>query len=233
MRHYEIVALVHPDQSEQQDEIINRYCRIVEDSGGKVHRCEDWGRRKLAYPIEKLFKAGYFLLNIECKPEVKDEIENVFRYNDSIIRSLILRLDGPVTEQSPVLKKIIKKQIEEKEQAEREAEEARVAEEERQAALAAEAAKAADKDSEAADEAGESETGAGAAADEDAAAAVEPETAESDAEASEATDEPTSAAQDESTSKAADESAADEDSNAEDNKSEPALADDEDEENQS
>lgn len=137
MRHYEIVALVHPDQSEQQDEIINRYRRIVEDSGGKVHRCEDWGRRKLAYPIQKLFKAGYFLMNIECEPSVKEEIETVFRYNDSIIRSLVLRKDGPVTEQSPILKQIIKKKAEEKRQAEEEAEEARKAEEARQAELAA------------------------------------------------------------------------------------------------
>ena len=139
MRHYEIVALVHPDQSEQQDEIIGRYRRIVEDSGGKVHRCEDWGRRKLAYPIQKLFKAGYFLMNIECEPQVKAEIENVFRYNDSIIRSLIIRMDGPVTEESPVLKKIIKKKAEEKEEAERAAAElakAREAEEARKAELA-------------------------------------------------------------------------------------------------
>ena len=136
MRHYEIVALVHPDQSEQQDEIIDRYRRIVEDTGGKVHRCEDWGRRKLAYPIQKLFKAGYFLMNIECDPSVKEEIETVFRYNDSIIRSLVLRKDGPVTEQSPILKQIIKKKAEEKRQAEEAAEEARKAEEARQAELA-------------------------------------------------------------------------------------------------
>ena len=136
MRHYEIVALVHPDQSEQQDEIIDRYRRIVEDSGGTVHRCEDWGRRKLAYPIQKLFKAGYFLMNIECDPSVKEEIETVFRYNDSIIRSLVLRKDGPVTEQSPILKQIIKKKADEKRQAEEAAEEARKAEEARQAELA-------------------------------------------------------------------------------------------------
>lgn len=136
MRHYEIVALVHPDQSEQQDEIIDRYRRIVEDSGGTVHRCEDWGRRKLAYPIQKLFKAGYFLMNIECDPSVKEEIETVFRYNDSIIRSLVLRKDGPVAEQSPILKQIIKKKADEKRQAEEAAEEARKAEEARQAELA-------------------------------------------------------------------------------------------------
>ena len=136
MRHYEIVALVHPDQSEQQDEIIDRYRRIVEDSGGTVHRCEDWGRRKLAYPIQKLFKAGYFLMNIECDPSVKEEIESVFRYNDSIIRSLVLRKEGPVTEQSPILKQIIKKKADEKRQAEEAAEEARKAEEARQAELA-------------------------------------------------------------------------------------------------
>lgn len=124
MRHYEIVALVHPDQSEQQNEIIDRYRGIIEDSGGKVHRCEDWGRRKLAYPIHKLFKAGYFLMNVECEPEVKDEIENGFRYNDSIIRSLVIRKNHPVTEQSPIMKNIILKREEEEEQARIEAEQA-------------------------------------------------------------------------------------------------------------
>lgn len=172
MRHYEIVALVHPDQSEQQDEIIDRYRRIVEDSGGKVHRCEDWGRRKLAYPIQKLFKAGYFLMNIECEPQVKAEIENVFRYNDSIIRSLIIRMDGPVTEESPVLKKIIKKKAEEKEEAERAAAElakAREAEEARKAELAK-------KESEEKAQPSEKES------EENTDASAEDETAASDAE---------------------------------------------------
>ena len=168
MRHYEIVALVHPDQSEQQDEIINRYRRIIEDSGGKVHRCEDWGRRKLAYPIQKLFKAGYFLMNVECDPEIKAEVENVFRYNDSIIRSLILRKDGPVTEQSPILKQIIRKKAEEKELAEKAAEEARLAEEARVAEEARKAQEAAAQEAAAAQQTDEVEADTAAqASDED------------------------------------------------------------------
>ncbi len=192
MRHYEIVALVHPDQSEQQDEIINRYRRIVEDSGGKVHRCEDWGRRKLAYPIQKLFKAGYFLLNVECEPEVKAEIENLFRYNDSIIRSLILRKDGPVTEQSPILTQIIKKKAEEKEQAEKAAEEARLAAEARAAEearkAAEEAAKAAAQKAEAAasEDEPEGETESVASDDESQSESTDED---SEATASEDTDE--------------------------------------------
>ncbi len=180
MRHYEIVALVHPDQSEQQDEIISRYRRIVEDSGGKVHRCEDWGRRKLAYPIDKLFKAGYFLMNVECDASVKDEIETVFRYNDSIIRSLVLRKDGPVTEQSPILKQIIQKKAEEKEQAEKAAEEARLAEEARQAELAAKQAAAEEE------KAAEKQADAEAAAESDDSSEVEPESEEETNESSDA-----------------------------------------------
>ena len=129
MRHYEIVALVDPNQSEQINELVARYRKIVEDSGGTVHRYENWGRRKLGYPIQKVYKAAYFLLNIECEPSAKDEIENAFRYNDSILRSLIIRQDKAITEKSPILKKIIKREEEEKqaaeEQAEREAAEAK------------------------------------------------------------------------------------------------------------
>ena len=99
MRHYEIVALVHPDQSAQIDEIVARYRKIVEDSGGIIHRQENWGRRKLAYPIKKIYKADYFLLNIECESSVKDKIENDFKYYDSIIRSLFIRKDHAITEQ--------------------------------------------------------------------------------------------------------------------------------------
>ena len=197
MRHYEIVALVHPDQSEQQDEIIDRYRRIVEDSGGKVHRCEDWGRRKLAYPIQKLFKAGYFLMNIECEPQVKAEIENVFRYNDSIIRSLIIRMDGPVTEESPVLKKIIKKKAEEKEEAEREAAElarAREAEEARKAELAKkeseEKSKSSETESEEKADDSKKESAEESAQDETAATDVEQPT-ESSEETAESADEET------------------------------------------
>lgn len=202
MRHYEIVALVHPDNTELQDKIVKRYCRFIEDSGGKVHRCEDWGRRKLAYPIQKIFKAGYFLMNVECEPATKTRLENMFRYNDSIIRSLIIRMDGPVTEESPVLKKIIKKKAEEKEEAERiaaEAAEARAAEEAKKAKLAEEEAEAkADEESETkADE--EPETKADEAAGEEPAAAADAEQSnEASEEAAASAEEAASEEQDDS-----------------------------------
>lgn len=103
MRHYEIVALVHPDQSDQMDELSARYRKIVEDSDGTVHRYENWGRRRLAYPIQNLFKAGYILMNVECEPNIKNEIENAFRYNDHILRSLVIRKNKAVTGPSPIL----------------------------------------------------------------------------------------------------------------------------------
>ena len=141
MRHYEIVALVHPNQSDQLEEIVARYRKIVEESGGSIHRYEDWGRRKLAYPIQKLYKAGYFLMNIECEPTVKDEIENAFRYNDSIIRSIVIRKDKAVTEQSPILIKLLKQEAEDRETEERAAAELERARKEEAEAMSAEAAK--------------------------------------------------------------------------------------------
>ena len=121
MRHYEIVALVHPDQSARIEEIVARYRMIVEDSGGKVHRQEYWGRRKLAYPIKKIYKADYFLLNVECDPSVKDKIENDFKYYDSILRSLCIRKDKAITEQSAIMTKLLKQEEEERQAKEREA----------------------------------------------------------------------------------------------------------------
>ena len=103
MRHYEIVFLVHPDQSEQVPAMIDRYKSIVEEAQGKIHRLEDWGRRQLAYPINKIHKAHYVLMNIECALETLREIENIFRFNDAIIRSLVLKKDAAVTEPSPML----------------------------------------------------------------------------------------------------------------------------------
>ncbi len=104
MRHYEIVFLVHPDQSEQVPAMIERYRKLVEDGGGKVHRLEDWGRRQLAYPINKIHKAHYVLMNIECGQDVHDELVSIFRFNDAIIRNLIIRRDEAVTEPSPLAK---------------------------------------------------------------------------------------------------------------------------------
>ncbi len=104
MRHYEIVFLVHPDQSEQVPAMIDRYKATVESNGGKVHRLEDWGRRQLAYSINKIHKAHYVLMNVECNEDVRDEIETAFKFNDAVIRSLIVRRDAAVTDMSALAK---------------------------------------------------------------------------------------------------------------------------------
>ncbi len=104
MRHYEVVFLVHPDQSEQVPAMLERYRTLVEADGGKVHRVEDWGRRQLAYTIQDLAKAHYALLNIECGAKTVAELESGFRFNDAILRHLIVRRDDAVTEPSPILK---------------------------------------------------------------------------------------------------------------------------------
>ena len=105
MRHYEIVFLVHPDQSEQVPGMIERYTKTVEESSGTVHRCEDWGRRQLAYPINKIHKAHYVLMNIECNQEALDELESAFRFNDAVLRHMTIKCDKAVTEESPLVKK--------------------------------------------------------------------------------------------------------------------------------
>ena len=104
MRHYEIVFLVHPDQSEQVPAMVERYTSTVKSSGGQVHRLEDWGRRQLAYSINKIHKAHYVLLNIEASETVLEELTTNFRYNDAILRSLVIREDGAITEESFILK---------------------------------------------------------------------------------------------------------------------------------
>ena len=104
MRHYEIVFMVHPDQSEQVPGMIERYTGTLTADGGKIHRLEDWGRRQLAYPIEKLHKAHYVLMNVEATQEAVNELEDNFRFNDAVIRSLIMRTKHAVTETSPMLK---------------------------------------------------------------------------------------------------------------------------------
>ena len=104
MRHYEIVFLVHPDQSDQTQSVLNKFSTLVEESGGKVHRSEDIGSRKLAYPIQDQFKASYALMNIECNQDVIDEIKNSFKFNDSIIRDLILSKKKEYTETSALSK---------------------------------------------------------------------------------------------------------------------------------
>lgn len=104
MRHYEIVFLVHPDQSEQVPAMIERYKSLIETDGGAIHRLEDWGRRQLAYPINKIYKAHYICMNIECSQNVLDELEQTFRYNDAIIRNLVLKRDEAITEPSILAK---------------------------------------------------------------------------------------------------------------------------------
>jgi small subunit ribosomal protein S6 len=105
MRHYEIVFLVHPDQSEQVPAMVERYRGIIETQEGTIHRQEDWGRRQLAYPINKVYKAHYTLLNIECNKETIDELTSAFKFNDAVIRHMVLLQDGPVTAASPLIKK--------------------------------------------------------------------------------------------------------------------------------
>ncbi|UZE96896.1 30S ribosomal protein S6 [Alkalimarinus alittae] len=100
MRHYEIVILVHPDQSEQVPAMVERYTGIIADAGGEVHRLEDWGRRHMAYPINKIHKAHYVLMNIECTGEALDELSHNFRFNDAIIRDMIIRRKEAITEVS-------------------------------------------------------------------------------------------------------------------------------------
>ena len=144
MRHYEIVFMVHPDQSEQVPSMVERYTKAIESSGGTVHRLEDWGRRQLAYHIQKIHKAHYILMNVECTGEALEELTTNFRYNDAVLRNLIVRRDGPVTEETAIMKQ----EREEKERdASKEADERRRAaeraeEREKEAAKAKEEAKA-------------------------------------------------------------------------------------------
>jgi len=104
MRHYEIVILVHPDQSEQVPAMIERYQGIITSSKGKVHRLEDWGRRLLAYPINKIHKAHYVLMNIECGGESLNQLTDAFRFNDAVLRNLVFKKNKAVTQPSPLFK---------------------------------------------------------------------------------------------------------------------------------
>jgi len=143
MRHYEIVFLVHPDQSEQVGAMIERYTKVIEDGKGQVHRVEDWGRRRLAYTINKVHKAHYAMMNVEVTQEVLQEIENLFRFNDAIIRNLVIKKTAAITDQSAMMKEV---------------EEERKKEEERDAARAEEAAEKAEKKEPAAESKASEET---------------------------------------------------------------------------
>jgi len=104
MRHYEIIVLIHPDQSDQAKSMVDRYLASVQEADGKIHRLEDWGRRQLAYPINKIHKAHYFLINLECSQASLDELNYAFRYNDAVIRSMVLHMSDAHTEQSAIAK---------------------------------------------------------------------------------------------------------------------------------
>ena len=118
MRHYEIVFIVHPDQSEQVGAMIERYKAMVTESGGKIHRLEDWGRRQLAYPINKIHKAHYVLMNVECSPAVIDEIETAFRFNDAVLRHLTVQKKKAETGPSSMMKTVEREEARKASQAE-------------------------------------------------------------------------------------------------------------------
>jgi small subunit ribosomal protein S6 len=105
MRHYEVVFLVHPDQSEQVPAMIERYRGTIESAGGAIHRLEDWGRRQLAFPIEKMHKAHYVLMNIECGTDTLEELASAFRFNDAVLRHMFINRNAAITEASPLMKK--------------------------------------------------------------------------------------------------------------------------------
>lgn len=104
MRHYEIVFLVHPDQSDQVPAMIDRYKSIIEETQGQIHRLEDWGRRQMTYPINKVHKAHYVMMNIECNADALEQLNSAFRFNDAVIRNLVIKRDEAIVEQSPLMK---------------------------------------------------------------------------------------------------------------------------------
>jgi small subunit ribosomal protein S6 len=108
MRHYEIPLVIHPDQSDQVQPMIDRYKSMIEAKGGKIHRVENWGRQQLAYPIRKLVKAHYVCINIECGQDILDELEHSFRFNDAILRHLVIRTKKAETEPSSMMKQLEK-----------------------------------------------------------------------------------------------------------------------------
>jgi len=183
VRHYEIVFMVHPDQSEQVPGMIERYTNVITKDGGQIHRLEDWGRRQLAYHINKIHKAHYVLMNVEASNDAMEELTTTFRYNDAVIRNLVIRRDEPVTEESLIMK------------AEKEDRERKSRYQERQAAEAQAAESKASEEAEASEEVAEEvaeEASAEAVAEEPAAeeAAEEAPAAEADdAEESDASEE--------------------------------------------
>ncbi len=146
MRHYEVVFMVHPDQSEQVPGMVERYSAVITKDGGTVHRLEDWGRRQLAYHINKVHKAHYILMNVEASNDAMEELTTTFRYNDAVIRNLVIRRDEAVTEESLIMK------------AEKEDRERKSRYQERQASEARQSEQSADQESQADDDATTTET---------------------------------------------------------------------------
>ena len=178
VRHYEIVFLVHPDQSEQVPAMVERYQGLVTDSGGTVHRTEDWGRRQLAHPINKVHKAHYVLMNVECEQRPLDDIKGAFRFNDAVLRNLVIARDEAVTEASPMAVAVAEEIAKEKE-----------AQQRREAKAAAEAAMREKKAAEEPVEEAATETEEAATETEEAATETEeavPETGEAAPETEEA-----------------------------------------------
>jgi len=168
MRHYEIVFLVHPDQSEQVPAMVERYQGMVTESGGSVHRSEDWGRRQMAHPINKIHKAHYALMNVECKFAVVEEIKTAFKFNDAVLRHLVIARDEAVTEASPMAVAVAEEKAKEKE-----AQQRRDAKAVAEAAMRTEAAKKEAAEKEAAREVAEAPADAAKPAEADAATAAD------------------------------------------------------------
>lgn len=173
MRHYEIVFLVHPDQSEQVPAMVEKYQGMVTDAGGQIHRSEDWGRRQLAHPINKIHKAHYALMNVECPFGVIEEIKSAFKFNDAVLRHMVIVRDEAVTEASPMAVAVAEEKAKEKE-----------AQQRREAKAAAEAAQRAEEEKTAAEEPAE-EAPADEADEEKADAEAEAAPTEDAAEGSE------------------------------------------------
>ncbi|MDN3648810.1 30S ribosomal protein S6 [Reinekea marina] len=117
MRHYEIVLLVHPDQSEQVPAMVDRYTAVVTDANGTIHRKEDWGRRQLGFPIQNVHKAHYVLMNVEVSDETIEDLKSTFRFNDAIVRSMVIRRKDAVTDASPMMKSVEAKKLKDEAQA--------------------------------------------------------------------------------------------------------------------
>jgi len=232
LRHYEVVFLVHPDQSENVPAMMERYRSMIEGAEGRIHREEDWGRRQLAHAINKIHKAHYLMMNIECGKPALDELVGAFRFNDAVLRYLVIKRDKPITDVSPMAKAQEEERVRDEAAAAAEAERAKAAAERAAAdakareAAAAEAAAAAE--SEAADESadGEDEAGAVAAeepvAEESDAQTAAPDAAAEEAAPADATEEAAPAEESESSDAAEETAPAEEASPAE----EPAPGDD-------